>query len=362
MRKLLLAIFLATILIPKPVSAAEIQLSESFSLEKGTIIMDNLIVSAGKISIAGQINGDLIAAGGEIDIWGEIKGDLIAAGGKVHLHSESTVGKHARLIGGEIISEGKINKDLNGFGGSIKVSGPVDGDIRIEGGKFELNNSVKGSVKADAENTILGGNTHIYGALKAPDQSSVIQHNGAKIDGPRITLDKKHESIYFNTKYWLNLIIQIIAYWLIGLLFIYLFARLVQKNSDYLSQHFWLSLGIGLISIITAMLATIILAVTIIGLPLGLILLTITLMLIYLGQLPIAFYLTQKLLGKRIDEEHNRYLGALYLLISISAISLVGTIPFLGGIVKVLLTFAGIGTVLVQKRTLYQALREKEIV
>lgn len=82
----LLSAALLALLAAAPVLAAEVAGGNSYRLEAGEVIADDLYVSAEEAIIAGTVEGDLIAAGAYVEVSGRVTGDAtIAALGGVLL-------------------------------------------------------------------------------------------------------------------------------------------------------------------------------------------------------------------------------------------------------------------------------------
>ena len=364
MRKALLAIIMFALSLPQVCLAAEIQTGNTYMLAPDIAIEDNLIVVSGEIEINGTVKGDVFAAGGEIHIRGIIEGDLMAAGGNIMIHEGAVIQKNAHLAGGQITIDGSVNKDINLFTGEGYISGPVKGNIRAEAGSLQLNSIVSGSIKASAENITLKAKSIIDGDFKYKSPNDPIKEEGSQVKGATIKLEDTSQLVnkYSQTSFWASFFTSIVSYWIIGMLFLAFFANCVQRNTILLQNQFWKNMGIGLLSIIVSIITSIILMVTIIGIPLGIITLFASIVLIYLGQLSFAFYLTQKMAKIAFDQEHNRITTALLLFISILLLSLVELLPVIGGLIKVGLTLVGIGTVITAKRELYKTLKEKSLI
>ena len=351
-------------LLPQVSFAAEIQMDQKYVLEKDVVVNDNLLVTGGEAYINGQVHGDLIAAGGDIHVHGQVTGDFIAAGGTIHIHNDAHIGRNVRLAGGNVVIEGTIVQDLMIYAGDVQILGNVGGNAKVTAGNVLLNSTISGSAKLESENITLGSLAHIIGDFKYPTTSQPVLNTGSKVDGATTLLPPAEATVspYQQSAFWLELAVHTIGYWLIALLLLSLFPRIIQKQAVSLPQYFWKNIGMGLVSIIVGLIASAIVGITIIGLPLAVLLLLSTFILMYLGQIPFAFYLTQKLSGVVFDKEHNRILIAGYLFISIVLISLIATIPLIGGLFKIIITLTGIGTVVREKRLLYAQLQEKELI
>ena len=101
---------------------------------------------------------------------------------------------------------------------------------------------------------------------------------------------------------------------------------------------------VGLGSLILIPCAIVIAAITVIGIPLALVASALYVVLVYLGRVPIAVWLGERLPGGRSRAGRsgalvNFLIGGLILL-------LVGFVPFVGGLVTAIAVILGLGTLL----------------
>lgn len=135
---------------------------------------------------------------------------------------------------------------------------------------------------------------------------------------------------------------------LIGLLFIYLFPKFTKEVASVLTKGPWLSLGIGLLSIILFPFAFVILALTIVGIPLAFILFFLFLIILYLVKIFISYFLgsfTLQKLGKKAEMVWVFVLGLVIYFV-------LASIPFLGPIFSAAATLFGLGALLIQGKNL----------
>ncbi len=345
--------------------AAEIQTAEKFILNRGDIVSDNLIVGAGMVRINGQVEGDLIVAGGQVQISGLIAGDLIAAGGSIIIDETASIGKNIRLAGGQIMVNSRTNGDIKAFGGEIQINGPVDGNVVVTAGTFNLNNIISGSTRIEADEINLDSKASITGDFKYSSMNKPVIAPTAKINGKTIILPRDEQTMhsrYTDSSFWIGELLGSIAYWIIGLIVIALIPRAVQKHVDNFTNRFWPALGLGFVSLIAGIVGFVVLAITIIGLPLALMGGAVLLMLLYVSKLLFAFYLIQTLGKVEFSKDHNKWYVAGLLFLSIVAINLIGLIPVLGGFFTAVIVLVGLGTHVMTKWQMYNDLYQKKLI
>jgi hypothetical protein len=145
---------------------------------------------------------------------------------------------------------------------------------------------------------------------------------------------------------------------ILGLLFIWLLPVYTQKTVDLIKNKFWFSVLIGFIALIVIPIVGIIFAVTVLGIPVTLVLMFAYFVLIYIAKIFISLTI-----GRFIAEKAKWSMNSYWaFVLGIFIYYIVGFVPVVGGLMKIFATFAGIGAILIQKKTDYLAFREKKLI
>ena len=96
------------------------------------------IVAGGSVEYRRLTVGELITAAGELDVDTQVTDDLIAAAGEMRLRPGTDVGGDALLVGGELVIDGNISGDLWARAGEIRLSGTIGGDASLAGGNIVI--------------------------------------------------------------------------------------------------------------------------------------------------------------------------------------------------------------------------------
>ena len=102
----------------------------------------------------------------------------------------------------------------------------------------------------------------------------------------------------------------------------------------------WLSLGLGVGTLAGVPVAMVVIGITLVGLPISLILLAVYLTGIYLAKIWVGAYLVRILLRPSGATKGDWVLG---LLVGLLILSIVGFIPYLGGLVRLGVVCLGLG-------------------
>ena len=343
MRKFLAALLVVVILFGSAVGAglASAQDGETVARSGGTVIIGpdetvegDLSITAGTAIVQGTVEGDLSVAGGDVLVEGTVNGDVNAFAGSVRV-------------------TGDVNGQLTGTSGNLFVGegASIAGGIDYAAGNAVIDGTVGDAVTIGAGSIAVGSNAVIQGDLTY-DADAIEVADGAQIAGqvnrdpglvaaPNVGVPTGVFSIY---GFLVNL--------LFGTLLLLLFPMFTFGLAERVEDHPVVSGGVGLLALIVVPLALLLLAITIIGIPLaflGGLLFAIVLWAAYvLGSYAVGAWLIS------IADSHNRWLA---LFVGLLAVAVVNLIPFLGGIVSFLVTLLGLGAFALQLRRGYQRRR-----
>ncbi|MBI5456357.1 hypothetical protein HY969_01320 [Candidatus Kaiserbacteria bacterium] len=365
----LLAIAIAAIgLVPVAAFAAELRAGEQPSVASGTTIQDDLYIAGGNVTQAGAVTGDVIAAGGSVLISGTTQGDLLVAGGNITILGD--VSDDVRVVGGNITIHSKVASDVAfgggqvtiagagvggdvvGASGTVRIDAPVAGDVRIAGGDVYINSAIRGMVEVQAEKVTLGPGALISGDLTYTAGKEVTIEEGGKVNG-KIEfkqLETTREELRGVAK---TGIAALVSAWLIGkflmllvgaFAFFYLFKRYTETLvSDALTEPLP-QLGRGVVAFIVWPIASVILLVTVIGIPLGAIGL-----LGYAAALIFAHLMASVVLGSLVSAwwTKNYYeVNWKTVLLGVVLYFILGYIPFVGWLICAALVLITLGAAL----------------
>jgi hypothetical protein len=278
-------------LAPTATFAAELRGGDQATVGSGEVINNDLYIAGGQVTSSGTIQGDLTAAGGTILVTGPVSQDVTVAGGTITLLG--TVGNAIRAAGGNItigssvhsdivaaggqiqISGGQIDRDVVIMGGSARIDSPVLGSVRFTGGQLFINTSVAGNVVVDARKVTLGSAAAISGNFTYKASEPVVMESGARVSGvvtytPRSSAGyaSKNALLAFFTAWVFAKLFMLLAGALVfGLFFRRFTVELVKSAfAEPLSE-----IGRGLVVLIVLPVASILLLITVVGVPLGVI-------------------------------------------------------------------------------------------
>gem|GEM_PF-603612 len=316
-------------------------------------VSQDLMAAGGTINITSDVGDDMRVAGGEIFIKSKIGGDLVIFGGTVILDAASVVGRDLIITGGEVVVHGRVIGNVRAKGGRITLNGVVDGNLIAEAGELHLNGRVLGYSKVSGEEVHLGSSAKFgkkveywspagpmsFGAAATDtlfSPSLERQQNGKKTHQAKVMLASTFMAFSF-----------LAAALVMGLLII-ITKKYFADVATQLRKDPWWSLLYGFLYVIVTPVLSVILMITIIGLPLGLFF-----FFGYIFSLVFALPVTALVVGKLLQIKYKKKWGkGMFFLVSVGVLvvlKLLAVIPLIGLLIKLLLILAVLGALMTTK-------------
>lgn len=278
-----------------------------------------------RLVIREPIQQDLYAAAGQVVIDAPVAGDVYVAGGSVRIDAD-------------------INEDLHVAGGQVVINSNIAGDVVAMAGNVEITKSAS----VGGELVVAVGELTIDPSAKV--QGTITQYQPPVREAKKVGLAAASGGILW-------LLSSLVMTLLLGYGLPHKSATLVQEWR----ARFGINILWGLIFLIVAPLASILLMVTVVGAPLGLIALIFWAVLLYVGKLVAALSVgawIQSLWTKKNSFEPiwiSATLGVFILM-------LVGAVPFIGWVAVCLVFLSALGALVRYDWNLVGNLRkQKEI-
>ena len=368
-KKLILTIGVAGIVALLPFAAFGAQFSggQSYSLNKGERVTENLYTAGGDVTISGDVDGDLVVAGGTVVVNGTVRQDVLGGGGNISILGK--VNGDVRIAGGDVTIAGDVGGELIAFGGTVHiVSGAmihggatiaggrvaIDGDVntlvRVFGGDLSVNGKVSGDVFLKGDKIKIGNGAVIAGGLhySSPRQAEIA--SGARITGPTTYMEPKQDKkdnrskggvIAFLTAWWLIKSAMLIAAGLVGLM---LFRGRIQNHLEHTIRGFGKEMFRGFVVLVVVPVAVFVSFISVIGAALGGIGL-----LVYLLMIVIAKVYTGLLVGavayKLVLRKTSYVANWQTLVIGVLVLELLALIPILGWLIGLSFFLMAFGSV-----------------
>jgi cytoskeletal protein CcmA (bactofilin family) len=201
---------------------------------RGETVSGDLYASAGTVRIDGSVEGDLVATGGQVEVTGDVGGDLIAGAGSVDISGR--VDGDVRAGAGQVTVSGSVGEDLLVAAGqlSIRSSGEVGEDLVFGTGRTTLDGRVEGDVLGSTGNYVRAGTV-------GGSEDVTISRRGvaAPSAGDRV----------------LDAIRRFVSLLAVGALLLWLAPWSVEGPAAALRRRPWVSLGLGILTLVGAVVA-----------------------------------------------------------------------------------------------------------
>jgi hypothetical protein len=365
-KKTLAGVVVAAFLVPFIVAASEFRTGDSPSLSASEKIATNLYIAGGNVSSAASVAGDVWVAGGNLVVDGAVAQDVAAAGGSIIILGN--IGGDLRLVGGNMtirsavkgdvvaasgqtdISGSGIGGDVYWAGGNLVIGAPITGNVQLRGSNVTINAPIRGDVEFIGDKLTLGSAAVIQGTLtyRTPKEATIAE--GAKIlgatkytpfDAPTPTISLTAIlTLAFLTTYLMKLACALVF----GLIF--------NKYAKELVTHAFaqplLEMGRGFVTLVTLPIASIVLMLTVFGIPLGAIgLLSFAILVVFVSL--VAPIVLGSALHKWIEKTPDYRVTWMTILTGVTAYTILGVIPLIGAFAKFALILAATGVIIKMK-------------
>jgi len=371
-----------------PVMALDGRAGDSVTVGGEEEIEEDLYLAGRTVATIGSIDGDVFAAGQTVSIGGDIEGGLTVAGQTVSVNAD--VARGVRVGGQTVDVNGAIGRDLVTGCATLIVNpeSSIGGDLYVGAGQVTLRGDVTGDVYGGAEEIVfegnVGGNVHVeVGSLKiaphaviegnlwyaAPEEISIPQGSvkgDITFTQREVAEDSQRAAhgagamapfVFFASLTW-----KIIAYLMAlvtGIVLILVLPRVMAAAPLTIRTQTGPVAGWGAIALFLVPLASIVLCITVIGLPLGLIGLVLSGVLLYIAQLPVSMFIGYLILGRsRALKGKGFMIGCLAL--GLLLVKLAEAIPFAGAFISLAVALFGMGAFLVVDKRMLKALNASD--
>jgi predicted anti-sigma-YlaC factor YlaD len=354
-----LRLLIVVLALSLPGLALERRHGEVVTVAANDTVDDTLLAAGNTVRVDGVVNGDLLAFGRTVEIRGTIKGDLLSFAKRTVV--SGTVEGRIYTFSESLDLDGQLGHSLYGFAQSLRVTdrGHVGDGILAAAGDVNLEGDVKRGVdiltsaNADVSGSIgrdlnmsgvrltLTNTARVGGNLSARVHQLKDVHiaDGSTIAGKRDIQVQVRKSQFTRPRFYFHQAIWFAAAMLVGWLGLVLFPGFFRATTQAVGSG-WLSLGLGVGALAGVPVAMVVIAITLIGIPISLMLFAVYLSAIYLAKVWVGAFLGRILLKPSGSTKGDWLLG---LLVGLLILTIVGFIPYLGGLVRLGVVCLGLG-------------------
>ncbi len=279
----------------------------------GQPLNDDLYAAGNSIVISKPIQGDLIALGGIIDVDANVSGDVLVMGGTVIIRGD--VGDDLRIGGGQVSIYGTVGDDLLIGGGTVVLGSAavVKGDILTGAGNLTLGGKVLGDARLAADvvslSGTIGGDADIHtgsnftindkarigGLLRywAEKENPDFSKNAGQVEFHKIVVKQMGKVGMFGVFVGMTAFLvfwKLLGMFILGLLLVLLLPKYMPKVADEIGKKHWNMLGYGLLAMFLTPFVMVVLAMTVVGIPLAILLGIVYGLVVILGAINGAYY------------------------------------------------------------------------
>jgi cytoskeletal protein CcmA (bactofilin family) len=353
-----LRLLIVLLMLSLPSLALERRHADFVTVAANETVDDTLLAAGNTVRVEGVINGDLLAFGRIVEVRGTVKGDLITFAqrtvvsgtveGNIFDFSQSFdldgqlghsmyawvqslrvdnrghVGEGIVVGAGEVNLEGEMKRSATIFAGNADVSGSIGRELTMAGGSLTLTDTAR-----------VGGDL----SARVHQLQDVHIADRATIAGKRDIQVRVRENRFTQPRFYFHQAIWLAAAMLVGWLGLILFPGFFAACTQAVGSG-WRSLGLGFGVLAGVPVAIIVAAITLVGIPLSFMLLAMYLVAIYLAKIWVGAFLGRLLLKPASATKGDWMLG---LLVGLVILTIVGLIPYLGGLVHFGIVGLGLG-------------------
>lgn len=311
MRKTFLGLLLAVmflVMLTPPALALDRREGSRLTVAAGETVEDDLLLTGVAVAIDGTVKGDVIAFAESVTVTGTIEGNLVAAANSVDVHGRVTgtlyTAAEDLLITGDVgrsvvsaVGNGTIEKSaaigrnwISG-GDQLRSDGRIGLGVLAGASQLQINGPVAGDVEAAVESLTFGREAAVDGSVTYRSEHDAAVEDGARVgEMERIPVRRNfRRDMDFGPFRSIGMAVQFVGFVIVGLIVLALLPRLRFSFQQAVVEKPWQTPLIGLVILLVVPIASVLLMVTVIGIPLGFVSLLLYPLAIYLGQVLLSW-------------------------------------------------------------------------
>lgn len=318
----------------------------------GTVDGD-LVVLAERIVLRGVVHGNVFAIGREVEVSGVIDGSLHTAGERVTIEGEVRQNLYGAAETMTLHERGRIRRDVTLAGESVHMDGSVGRDLVSTAERVNIRGTVGRNASTASGRLTLDGNVRIVGDLEysLPDEAEPEIMSGAEIGGETTAGDllqklSRPVNRWANGHFYMRMTVFLVSAFLVGMVLQVLrpdvFLVDLETSSDFLR-----SMGYGAIGLVCIPIALILCFVTVVGIPIGVIGVFLYVTILFLSVIVVASVVGTSIAASAGFEGEGLHAFGMSLLVGLLVVVIAMNLPFVGGILRLLVVMVGVGMIII---------------
>jgi cytoskeletal protein CcmA (bactofilin family) len=346
-----------------PAGATVFRTGGSVTIGAEEVINDDLIVAAQNVVVEGTVRGDLMAAANAVRVPGRVDGSVVAlaqtvsvpgsVGGSVRAATQNVTlsGQVARntALASQVASiepTARVGRDLHAAAQTVNLDGSVGGQAALAATTARVAGQVGRNLRFEGRNLSLASNSRVGGDLVVRANTRPQIASGAVIAGEvqRLPVEQARRGRPRGVGIGFGLtgnLLTAMALFVVGAIGLALAPRFLRTAAGMLGERPGWSVLWGFLLLIVVPIAAFLVSLTVLGIPLGLLAGALWFFAVLFSAIPVALFLGRWLTAwLRRGEPLNPYAN---LAIGLFVLAVLGSIPFLGGLVRFAVVLFGVG-------------------
>jgi cytoskeletal protein CcmA (bactofilin family) len=335
----------------------------SESLQMDGVIDGDLIVASERVSITGTVRGNLFAFARHVEITGTVTGAVVGLIEDADIDGSVEGSLYHASERLRLGPSGRLGRDLASFGYDVVLAGRVARDVFFAGERLDVRGEIGRNLLARRveEQIALADAARIGGDVDAwlGDPQDLVRAAGAQVAG-QIEIHeperahRRYLAAYREPLFWAIHAVGFVGAFLFGLLVYALAPRLLDFELRSARSLFG-TLGLGFAALIATPLALLLLALTLVGIPIAALGFAAWLTSLYLAEIVVAAAIGRRLLP---PADASIFAFGKALLAGLAPLAVAQHIPFVGVPIWVLAALVGFGSLAAKARDWLFARRE----
>lgn len=291
----------------------------------------------------GETVDGLSAFSGTVVVRGTVDGNLDGAAGSVVIEESGVVTGDVSIASGSLTIAGQVDGSVNVGAGSVRVAptGTISGDLNVGADSIVIEGSVGGNAELGADSVRLAETASIDGNVRYAE-TATFTDEGATVGGS-ITAESGLGTGGFgfpDVPGWLFTGYAILVNLVVGAILLAALPGFSRRVTETVADEPVKAGGAGLLALVGAPIGLVLLAITIIGIPLSIAGAVIFGLLAWIallyGRIAVAAWALHQ------ADVDNKWLA---LVVGIVGFGLLGQLPILGGLISLVTFLLGLGAI-----------------
>ncbi len=331
-----------TITIDQPVNDDLMTAGQTVNIESE--IAGDLAAAGQEVTVAGPVGGYVMAAGRKVSVGARVDNDLWAAGETVTVDAQ--IGDTANVAGRDVRlgRRALVGNDARLAGGTVRVEGRVERDLSIGAATAVIDGQVGGNVVARAQRVSVLPGAVIDGDLIVHSARPPEISPQARVGG-QVRFDEIDQGGFGG---WVGMwLLGFLALLILGLPLLAFSPTWAARIADVMKARVGASMLTGLVALVLMPLAIILLAATVVGIPLAAVLLALYFVVLAASGVFVSYEAGSWMLnriGRPAAQPWQRLAtGAAIVALAIS-------LPVVGWLLAMLIVILGVGALFLERR------------